>query len=101
MLTNLEKVSPGTEGAVSIEGTIAGIIGSLLIGFYGVEIGWVQDWNQFAAVILSSLVATTIESLLGATIQNEKMFTNEFLNFINTLVGSLVSILLSKMGSSF
>lgn len=101
LLTNLEKVSPGTEGAVSIEGTIAGIIGSLLIGFYGVEIGWVQDWNQFAAVILSSLVATTIESLLGATIQNEKMFTNEFLNFINTLVGSLVSILLSKMGSSF
>ena len=98
LLTNFEKVPPGTEGAVSIEGTIAGIIGSILIGFYGVEIGWVEDWNQFLAVILSSFVATTIESLLGATIQNDKMFTNEFLNFINTLVGSIVSVLLTKMG---
>ena len=53
---------------------------------------------QFLAVILSSFVATTIESLLGATIQNDKMFTNEFLNFINTLVGSIVSVLLTKMG---
>ena len=97
LLTNFKKVPPGTEGAVSIEGTIAGIVGSVLIGFYGIEIGWVQDWKEFSIVILSSFIATTIESLSGATIQNEKIFTNEFINFINTLVGSIVSVLLSKI----
>ena len=98
LLTNMKKVPPGTEGGVSIEGTLAGIIGSILIGFYGIEIGWVQDWKQFFIVILSSFIATTVESFLGATIQNDKIFTNEFINFLNTLVGSIVSILLSKLG---
>lgn len=96
-LTDLSKVPPGTEGGVSIEGTIAGIIGSILISIYGKEIGWISDWNQLGIVILSSFIATTIESFLGATIQNNKLITNEFINFINTMIGSLVSILLENL----
>ncbi len=98
-ITDLKKVPPGTEGAVSIEGTIAGIIGSILISVYGIEIGWVNDWNQLGVVVLSSFIATTVESFLGATIQNNKLITNEFINFINTMIGSLVSILLENLKS--
>lgn len=100
LITNLKRVPAGTEGAVSLEGTIAGIVGSILIAVYGIEIGWVQDWNQLGVVVISSFVATTIESFLGATIQNDKIFTNEFINFINTMVGSLVTILLERLKDS-
>lgn len=100
LITNLKRVPPGTEGAVSIEGTIAGIIGSILIAVYGIEIGWVQDWNQLGVVVISSFIATTIESFLGATIQNDKLITNEFINFINTMVGSLVTLLLERLKDS-
>lgn len=96
-ITDLKQVPPGTEGAVSIEGTLAGIIGSILVAVYGIEVGWVEGWNQFGVVIISSFIATTIESFLGATIQNNKMITNEFINFINTMVGSLVTILLERI----
>ena len=71
-----------------------------MIAVYGIEIGWVQDWNQLGVVVISSFVATTIESFLGATIQNDKIFTNEFINFINTMVGSLVTILLERLKDS-
>jgi uncharacterized membrane protein len=45
-------------------------------------------------VLVSAFVATTIESYLGATIQDDKFFTNEMINFINTSIGAIVAVLL-------
>ena len=87
-------VPPGTEGAISLEGTSAGILASIVIGLYGLKIGYVEDVNQFMVVLVSAFVATTIESYLGATIQDDKFFTNEMINFINTSIGAIVAVLL-------
>ncbi len=94
LLTNLTMVPPGTEGAISLEGTSAGILASIVIGLYGLKIGYVEDVNQFMVVLVSAFVATTIESYLGATIQDDKFFTNEMINFINTSIGAIVAVLL-------
>lgn len=92
LITTFEKVEPGTEGAVSIEGTIAGIIGSILLALISVELNLI-NFNDIPNVMISAFIATTIESLLGATIQDKNpILTNEFINFLNTLIGALVSI---------
>lgn len=39
LITSLRPVPRGTEGAVSVEGTLAGVGGSLLIAAYGVAMG--------------------------------------------------------------
>ena len=95
LITNFTKVNPGTEGAISLEGTLAGILGSILIALYGWIINWNNASEELIIVIISAFIATTVESYLGATIQEEnKWIINEIINFINTMIGALISGLL-------
>jgi len=49
----------------------------------------------FCAV--SAFVATNVESLIGATLQSKfDWMTNEVVNFINTLIGAIVAVLLAS-----
>lgn len=93
LITTFKPVPPGTEGAVSLEGTLAGVVGSILIAGAGVGLK-LMGWNAVPLVLIAAFVATNVESLLGASLQNEQhpWATNEFINFLNTLIGSLVSI---------
>lgn len=93
LVTNLEKVKKGTEGAISIEGTLAGLIGNFIISYYGYLISIIPA-NSVFIITFCSLVATTIESFLGVILQDKKVWlTNEFINLINTLIGCILSIL--------
>ena len=78
-------MAPGTEGAVSLEGTAAGVVGSLIIAA-AVAIGLVGA-SAVVPCLIAAFVATNIESLIGATMQGGWM-TNEVVNFINTLIGA-------------
>lgn len=39
LITTLQQVPPGTEGAVSVEGTVAGIVGSAVLALFGLLFG--------------------------------------------------------------
>jgi uncharacterized protein (TIGR00297 family) len=93
LITTFKPVPPGTEGAVSLEGTLAGVVGSILIAGAGVGLK-LMGLNAVPLVLVAAFVATNVESLLGASLQNEQhpWATNEFINFLNTLIGSVVSI---------
>ena len=94
LITTLERVLPGTEGAVSLEGTAASIVGGTLMSLYGLSIGLISR-PAVPISIFAAFVATNIESVLGATLQgkeNLKWITNEVVNFLNTLIGAAVAI---------
>ena len=94
LITTLERVKPGTEGAVSAEGTAASILGGTLISMYGLLIGLISA-RAVPISIFAAFVATNIESVLGATLQGKKnleWITNEVVNFINTLIGAAIAI---------
>lgn len=93
LITTFKPVPPGTEGAVSLEGTLAGVVGSILMAGAGVGLK-LMGWNAVPLVLVAAFVATNVESLLGASLQNDQhpWATNEFINFLNTLIGSVVSI---------
>ena len=92
--TTLKRVPPGTEGAVSLEGTLAGVAGSLVIAGYATAVGLVAPAMVPVAAV-AAFVATTCESWLGATLQGG-IFTNEVINFINTLIGAVVAAALAR-----
>ena len=92
--TTLKRVPPGTEGAVSLEGTLAGVAGSLVIAGYATAVGLVAP-AMVPVAALAAFVATTCESWLGATLQGG-IFTNEVINFINTLIGAVVAAALAR-----
>lgn len=100
LITTLKPVPRGTEGAVSLEGTIAGVIASIAIAFVGYGVGIINLWGVLWCVI-AALIATNIESLIGATLQeNIPWLTNEVVNFINTTIGAIAAILLAWLGIS-
>ena len=53
------QVKPGTEGAVSLEGTAAGVVGSAILASYALLIGIVNPLG-FWMCIFAALVATTV-----------------------------------------
>lgn len=93
LITNLERVEPGTEGAISLEGYAAGIIGSIILTSTANNVGFIDNWEDSTICLVAPLIATTIESYIGATSQNKvDWLSNELVNFINTLVGATLGI---------
>lgn len=95
LITTLKPVPRGTEGAVSLEGTIAGIVAAIAISLVAYTVGMIGLLGVLWSV-LAAFIATNIESLIGATLQEEiPWLTNEIVNFINTTIGAIAAIALA------
>lgn len=92
LITTFRPVPRGTEGAVSLEGTLAGIFASLIIAVLGALLG-LYGWAGVVPVVIAAFVGTTFESLVGAALEKRQLLDNEALNFLNTLVGALVVVI--------
>ncbi|HZG40057.1 MAG TPA: TIGR00297 family protein [Nodosilinea sp.] len=94
LITSLKPVAAGTEGAVSLEGTLAGVGGSVVMALVGWGVGLINPW-AIGLCMVAAFLATTLESLIGATLQSRYTWlTNEVVNGINTTAGALLGILL-------
>jgi uncharacterized protein (TIGR00297 family) len=96
LITTLRPVPVGTEGAVSLEGTFAGIVASVLLCLAGIAVG-VISVPVAVIVVIAAFVGTTVESYLGATLEQMKIIDNEVINFMNTLVGTAVAMALTAL----
>ncbi|MEG4271195.1 MULTISPECIES: TIGR00297 family protein [unclassified Microcoleus] len=101
LITSLQPVPRGTEGAVSLEGTIAGIVGSILIALLSWAVGLI-DLTGIVFCVIAAFIATNIESVIGATVQSKfEWLTNEVVNFFNTLIGAIAAIVLAATWKAF
>lgn len=99
LITTLKPVPRGTEGAVSLEGTIAGVLASVILAVIAWIIGLISPVGILWCVI-AAFIATTIESLIGATLESRfDWLTNDLVNFINTVIGAIAAIILSSVFS--
>ena len=93
LITTLRRVPPGTEGAVSLEGTLASAIGSLVMTAVVVAVQLVPAGPVAWLVAAVGLLATLLESLLGALLQERTPWlTNELVNAIQTAVAALLAM---------
>ena len=91
----LRPVPVGTEGAVSVEGTVAGAIAAIGVGVASL---WLVPFDVEGLAIVpliagSAIAGSWIESLVGSW--NRKRHPgvpNGALNFFNTLVGALIAL---------
>ena len=95
LVTSLRRVPPGTSGALSVEGTVAGIAAAFALSVVAWAAGllpapWV--WIVVVAVTIGSLV----ESTLGATLEAPGVLNNDVLNFLNTAVSAVVAGVLAR-----
>jgi uncharacterized protein (TIGR00297 family) len=92
LITTLQPVPRGTEGAVSLEGTLAGIMGGLTICIVAYVLNLIT-LPGIGICTIAAFVATNLESVIGATLQHKfDWLTNELVNVINTIIGAIVAI---------
>jgi len=92
----MKSVPIGTDGAISIEGTILGVASAALVGAEAYLLHLIS-LSSIIIVVIAAFVGTTVESVLGATIERRKWVNNEVINFINISTGAGVSMLLAKI----
>jgi uncharacterized protein (TIGR00297 family) len=97
LITTLQPVPRGTEGAVSLEGTLAGVAGSLIIALTGTIVGLMPPLGV-ALCLMAAFIATNLESVIGATLQQRwHWLTNELVNVLNTFIGAITAMLLGGL----
>ena len=94
LITTLQKVKKGTEGGISLEGTFASLFGSCLMSYFMLLLGIISTKDHFFIVLISGFIATLAESIIGARYQEKYHLSNEFVNFIQTTLSSIISIFL-------
>lgn len=95
LITTLQKVDPGTNGAISFLGTFSGIAGAAVIGVAAYFLGILTDPVLAILVpVISGTVGCFADSIFGAILENKGYMTNEHVNLSATIVGAVVGILL-------
>lgn len=129
-ILGFKPVSTGTSGAISLVGTLGGFLGTVLISLVGFPfvlkniLTSVKLPHFFLITILSGLVGSFVDSLLGATaqaqyrclncgavterkthcknsrtelIRGKRWITNDIVNYLNSLTGGVVSFFLYQI----
>lgn len=94
LLPMFREVPPGTDGAVSVSGTLAGLAGAIGIALLALATSTVTLWGA-GVVVVAALLATTIESLLGREGAPWKITNGHVLNFYAALAGFTAGVLLA------
>jgi uncharacterized protein (TIGR00297 family) len=94
LVTTLEVVEPGTDGAVTWQGELAGLAGASVVA----AIGYVAFASVGPAgtgvIVAAGLAGMTADSVLGASVEGW-LFGNQGVNFLATLVAALVGVALA------
>ena len=91
LVTTFRKVPPGTDGAVSLPGTLAGLAAAVLTALFGLALGLVGGFGAALLVALAAFLGTVADSLLGALAPR---LSNELTNVSCTLVAAVLALAL-------
>jgi len=104
LITNLNNVSTGTDGGISIKGTAAALLGSAMIAVVAMAVFSFQ-LGFFITILVAGFLGSVADSYFGATFQrsncsvtlpisNQQInINNDFVNAISTGVGALLAII--------
>jgi len=90
LITTLQQVPPGTDGAISVPGTVAGIGAAGLMATLGLVLGMLETTASAFIVALAAFVGTIADSLIGDL---SPRAGNELTNVLCTLVAALLALI--------
>ncbi|HEY1271288.1 MAG TPA: DUF92 domain-containing protein [Terriglobales bacterium] len=91
LITTWKSVPPGTNGAISLAGTIAGSAAALLVGLASAGLRLVP-LHLASVAAAAGVIGMLVDSLLGATLEHRRLLNNNAVNFLGTLSAALIAI---------
>jgi uncharacterized protein (TIGR00297 family) len=89
LITTMSRVPSGTDGAISLPGTLAGLAAAALTAALGFALGLVEGPASILVVALAAFLGTMADSLVGALAPR---VGNEFTNVLCTLVAAALAL---------
>jgi uncharacterized protein (TIGR00297 family) len=92
IILTLRRVTPGTDGAVTLYGTLAGIAGAAIIAATGMPALGMSP-AECAVAFAAGVAGLFFDSLLGATVERKGWIGNDLVNFFSTAFAAAVSLI--------
>lgn len=90
LVSTLRRVAPGTNGAITLLGTAAGILAGAIVtlaGAWALHLGYIPASIALAA----GIAGLFFDSLLGATVERKGWLGNDLVNFASTAFAAIIA----------
>lgn len=98
MILDLQPAAIGTNGAVSVEGTLAGCVAAFVVAWVSSFFG-VVSWVWMPVITIAGIAGMLFDSVLGGTLENRGTMGNDSVNFVSTVFAAdlaLVAVLVMQ-----
>lgn len=90
LITSWLQAKPGTNGAITFAGTVAGMVAAFAVAAV-YEIFGQQGWAVMIVCACAGMCGMIADSLLGATMERRGLLGNNTVNFISTLIAAAIA----------
>lgn len=91
LIAGFREVPPGTDGGVTLPGTLAGVAAVLLVVFTARALEVIAPGRWWIAAG-SAFLGTVVDSVIGATVERRGWLSNEAVNFLGTAAAGLIAL---------
>jgi uncharacterized protein (TIGR00297 family) len=88
LITSLQPVPPGTDGAISLIGTLVGLVACVYLSGIALAFSLIGT-DSVLLVVIAGFFGNVFDSVLGATVQKIGWFDNDIVNLFCTIVAAL------------
>jgi uncharacterized protein (TIGR00297 family) len=96
LITTWERVPAGTDGGITIPGSIAGMVAGLAIAAVATVSGLILP-TQLWIPVAAGFAGMVIDSILGATLQRRGWISNQAVNFFATLAAAGLALAILRL----
>src|SRR5579862_867955 len=97
LITTWEQVPAGTDGGITLPGTIAGLIAAVVVA--GVCFGTkLISLREAGVAALAAVLGMLIDSVLGATLERRRVLGNDAVNFLSTAAAAVLAYVITWLG---
>jgi len=93
LITNFHVVPVGTDGGISVSGTLAGLAAALTVATVAWAVRMIAP-HWWLPVAAAGVMGMFVDSFLGATLERRRLLNNDAVNLLSTIAAALFVLFL-------